>query len=225
MITSNVIHRVFRIQWGTGQGTAFAIDIDAKQYLVTARHVVSDFPGQAAISVFSNSAWVELPVQLVGHAKGDVDISVLAPSRLLTPPELALEPMSKGVVYGQDVYFLGFPYDFLGKYVFGQDGWPLPFVKKATVSLFDGAVFLLDGHNNPGFSGGPVVFVQSAGDPFRVAAVVSGYQAVAQPVYAGHEETALTYDYNTGIIVTHAINGALELIERNPIGFEIGGTA
>ncbi len=225
MITANVIHRVFRIQWGAGRGTAFTIDIDGKQYLVTARHVISDFHGQAAISVFSNGAWVQLPVQLVGHGVGDIDISVLAPSRLLTATNLSMEPMSKGVGYGQDVYFLGFPYDFLGKYIFGPDGWPLPFVKKATVSLFDGTVFLLDGHNNPGFSGGPVVFIESPGDAYRVAAVVSGYQAVPEPVYAGRDATALTYHYNTGIIVTHAIDGALKLIEQNPIGFQIGGTA
>ena len=91
--------------------------------------------------------------------------------------------------------------------------------------MFDGDIFLLDRHNNPGFSGGPVVFVQSDGGPFRVAAVVSGYQAVPQPVHVGHQETAFTYDYNTGIIVTHAIDAALKLIEQNPIGLPVAGAA
>lgn len=225
MITANVIHRVFRIQSGNSQGTAFTIDVDGRQYLVTARHVVKGLESPTALSVFSRGAWVELPVKVVGHGAAETDISVFAPSRLLTDASLTMEPMSKGVIYGQDVYFLGFPYGFLGRYIFGPDGWPLPFVKKAIVSLFDGSVFLLDGHNNPGFSGGPVVFIEHPGDTFKVAAIVSGYRAVAEPVYAGVDATALTYQHNTGIIVSHAIGGALELIRQNPIGFDLGGAA
>lgn len=225
MITANVIHRVFRIQCGTARGTAFTLDVHGRQYLVTARHVVHGLQGNADISLFSNGAWASLPVRLVGHGSADIDISVMAPSRLLTLGTLPMEPMDKGVIYGQDVYFLGFPYDFIGKHIFGPDGYPLPFVKKATVSLFDGAVFFLDGHNNPGFSGGPVIFTEPSSREYKVAAVVSGYQAVSESVYAGHERTPLTYQYNTGIIVTHAINGALKLVEDNPIGITIDGAA
>lgn len=227
MITANVIQRVFRIQWKTGQGTAFTIDIQGRQYLVTARHVVDDLKAQSEIGLFSNGSWIPLPVRLVGHCPGDIDISVLATSRILTPANLAMEPMSKGkgIIYGQDVYFLGFPYDFLGQYKLGSDGFPLPFVKKAIVSLFDGAIFLLDGHNNPGFSGGPVVFTEPQSNEYKVAAVISGYKTVSEPVYEGSDQTPLMYYYNTGIIVTHAINGALKLIEENPIGFELKGAA
>ena len=223
MITANVIHRVFRIRWNDSQGSGFTLDIEGRQYLVTARHVLKGFQGDANIDVFSNGVWMPLSAQLVGHAPGDVDITVLAPGRRLTPEELPMRPMSPGagIGYGQDVYFLGFPYDFLGKYIFGPDGYPMPFVKKATVSLFHGAVFFLDGHNNPGFSGGPVVFTEPGTRDYKVAAVISGYQAVQESVYAGANKTPLTYHYNTGIIVTHAIKGALELIGQRPIGFAI----
>jgi len=136
-----------------------------------------------------------------------------------------MEPTSKGVIYGQDVYFLGFPYGLLGRCAFGPDGFPLPFVKRATVSLFDGAMFLLDGNNNPGFSGGPVVFTEPQSNRYKVAAVISGFQSVPEPVYKGSDQTALTYKYNTGIIVTYTIDGALKLIEENPIGFKLGGVA
>jgi hypothetical protein len=63
---------------------------------------------------------------------------------------------------------------------------------------------LLDGHNNPGFSGGPVVF-----------------KAVEQPIFQGDEETALTYRYNTGIIVAHDIKAAMTIIQGNPVGFQL----
>ena len=129
-----------------------------------------------------------------------------------------MEATHKGLTYGQDVYFLGFPYGYLGRYHFGPQGYPLPFVKKATLSLFDGKTFLLDGHNNPGFSGGPVVFTEPFKHNYKVAAVVSGYRAVEEPVFADGVASGLTYSYNTGIIIAHAIDWALDLIHANPIG-------
>ena len=202
-------------------GTAFTVDINDRQYLVTARHVLAEFDADGTIEVFSKGRWVPMTVKLVGHAPDDVDITVLAPSRRLTKAGLPMTPLGKDVhlTYGQDVYFLGYPYGFLGRNVFGPDEYPLPFVKKATVSLFDGTVFYLDGHNNPGFSGGPVVFQEAGSQEFKVAAVVSGYQDVPEPVLHGQDDTGLTVSHNTGIIVTHAIKGALDLIEQNPIGF------
>jgi len=158
MITANVIHRVFRIRVDQTEGTAFTIDKDRREYLVTAKHIADTVTAGREIEVFGNSAWASLRIELVGHSSGDSDISVLAANRPLTPPGLPMPATSKGVIYGQDMYFLGFPYGFLGKHVFGSNGYPLPFVKRATLSLLDGTTYLLDGHNNPGFSGGPVVW-------------------------------------------------------------------
>ena len=132
---------------------------------------------------------------------------------------------SKGIIYGQDVYFFGFPYGFLGKHAFGPGGYPLPFVKRATVSLFDGTVYLLDGHNNPGFSGGPVVWKAPGSQEFNVGAVISVYRFVDEPVYADAAPTPLTYRYNTGIIVSHGVEAALDLIAARPIGHPIAGAA
>ena len=112
LITANVIHRDFRIRYGKQTATAFAIDLDGRQYLVTAKHVVAPLNGKGQIGIFSNGSWSDLPVQLVGHST-DADISVLATDRRLTPSDLPLEPTSAGLVYSQDVLFLGFPYDIL----------------------------------------------------------------------------------------------------------------
>src|SRR5712691_1662146 len=43
LITANFIHRTFRIRCGPSIGTAFTVDIDGRQYLVTARHVIAQF--------------------------------------------------------------------------------------------------------------------------------------------------------------------------------------
>lgn len=224
MITANIIHRVFHIRYHNSLGTGFTIDISGREYLVTARHIVETLQGSEIIELFSNGTWIQIDVHLVGHALGEADISVLATERRLTPPNLPMEAESNGLIYGQNVYFLGFPYGFLGQYNFGSDGFPLPFVKKAIVSLFNGSTYLLDGHNNPGFSGGPVVFRNSPNENFKVAAVISGYQAVEEPIYEGNQTTSLTYSYNTGIIVTHRIDFALDLVRNNLVGFAVSDT-
>jgi hypothetical protein len=221
MITANVIHRVFRIRCGNATGTAFAIDIDGKQYLTTARHVLNSGSGSSAVEIFTNGDWVPLTVRVVGHGLHDVDISVFATDRSLTPSELPMEASCAGLVYGQEVFFLGFPYGWVGKFRLTPDGYPLPFVKRATVSLLVGDVHYLDGHNNRGFSGGPVVFIQPGGCEFKVAGVISAFRAVEEPVYLQGEKTPLVYSYNTGIIIMHRIETAIDIIRKNPIGFEL----
>ncbi len=220
MITANFIHRTFRIRYNNSVGTAFTIDVDNRQYLITARHVIAGISNNDEIGVFSNRDWVPLSIQIVGQPD-NIDISVLAPERRLTPAGKPVESSSDGLAYGQDVYFVGFPYDFLGNVIFTESGYPCPFAKKAIVSCFDKDVFLLDGHNNPGFSGSPVIFGKLGASATNIAAVISGYKFMPEPIYAGSTETPLTYKYNTGIIVTYRIEHAMSLIEANPIGLKI----
>jgi hypothetical protein len=224
VITANIIHRVFRIKIGDAEGTAFTIDFNGREYLVTAKHVADGIDAEREIGIYAGAGWTDLRVQLVGHATGDVDISVLAAREQLTPSNLPMPATSSGVTYGQDVHFLGFPYGYLGKYVLGPRGYPLPFVKRAAVSLLDDTLLLLDGHNNPGFSGGPVVFRKPNEPLFSVAAVISSYRFEDEPIYSGMDSTFLTYQYNTGIIEAYSIDIALKLVASNPIGCPTRGT-
>ncbi len=65
----------------------------------------------------------------------------------------------------QDAFFLGYPFG-MGTYIHEVQAWA--FVKKGIISSFGklGGVrrIFLDGMNNPGFSGGPVV-ADIAGSP------------------------------------------------------------
>jgi hypothetical protein len=196
--------------------------VDDRQYLVTAKHVIETLVGDAQIEVYANGGWTALPVKLVGHAPAEIDVSAMATNRRMTPGPLPLEPSPDGIFYGQDVYFLGFPYNILSPYLLGTGGFPLPFAKKAILSCFDRDLVLLDGHNNPGFSGGPVVFAETNHRDFKVAAVISGFQAVEEPVYASGQPTPLVYRYNTGIIVAYSIGHAVSLIQANPAGYQLG---
>lgn len=82
-------------------------------------------------------------------------------------------------------------------------------------------MYLLDGHNNLGFSGGPVVWKDPGAQEWNVAAVISGYRHVDEPVYIGTEATPLTYRHNTGIIVSHGVEAVFDLIALKPIGCPI----
>ena len=225
MVPSNVLHRTFRIQFGGQVGTCFTLDVDGRQYIVTARHVVPQGAGQVTVQIHYESKWAGLPCSVVGIGEGEVDITVLAPPHVISPP-LPLEPTTKGMFLSQDAYFLGFPYGLHAEVGGLNANFPLPLVKKACVSMFALAgtgpwYLLLDGHNNPGFSGGPVVFaLNGQGAATNVAAVVSGYKYVWDKVFVGEEETELAVKYNTGIVVAYAIDHALALIRVNPVGAE-----
>ena len=131
-----------------------------------------------------------------------------------------------GLGFGQDVYFVGYPY---GQFAdFGELNWnyPLPFIKKGIVSCVeqepDGTKRVyLDAHNNPGFSGGPVVFKESNSNSFKIASVISGYRYVNEPIYQNDQPIPFTFRYNTGIILSFSIQHAVEIAKSNPIGPEI----
>jgi hypothetical protein len=81
---------------------------------------------------------------------------------------------------------------------------------------------LLDGHNNPGFSGGPVVYSQPGQlAAVRVAGVISGYKFVWDRVYIENQETESAVKYNTGIVIAYSIDYAVDLIRNRAIGAHV----
>ena len=63
------------------------------------------------------------------------------------------------------------------------------------------SVMFLDGHNNPGFSGGPVCFKKAGDKLFTIAGVISGYRYSQMPVLdKDNKKTEYYIKENTGII-------------------------
>jgi S1-C subfamily serine protease len=225
MVPSNALQRTFRMQFGHNMATCFTIDIDGKQYIVTARHALPGIGKSVSIQLQQDRQWKDLNCNLVGIAPEEVDIVVLAPPRAISPSH-PLEPTIKDMCLSQDAYFLGFPYGLQADVGGLNADFPLPLVKKACVSMFVLApgktkYLLLDGHNNPGFSGGPVIFSPPGFGQFlnvRVAGVVSGYNFVWEKVFNQGKETDSEIKYNTGIVIAYSIEYAVELIRANPIG-------
>ena len=101
----------------------------------------------------------------------------------------------------------------------------VPFVKAGVLSSIDREQIVLDGHNNPGFSGGPAVFRNQKNGQFHVCGVVTSYPFWYEPVYklAGdtYRETNLFVKNNPGLVNVSPIGTAIEIIENNPIGFNL----
>jgi hypothetical protein len=83
-------------------------------------------------------------------------------------------------------------------------------------------MWILDGINNPGFSGGPVFF--GTGDALKVAAVISGYYLQPTEVIRGGAARlakGTPKDYvneNSGFIIAYDIAWAVDVIKKNPTG-------
>jgi hypothetical protein len=160
------------------------------------------------------------------------DIVVLAaPTPLLPETPAKIIADSTGATFGADCEFLGFPFGggWHARWDNGKSIW-LPFIKRCTISaLFTEGdrIWILDGINNDGFSGGPVIF--RTGPDQRIIAVVSGYVSepaeVISALHANPTPQAITPDHrrqtvnlNSGFIIAYDIQYAMDAIHRTPIG-------
>jgi len=135
------------------------------------------------------------------------------------PPEFALPTLpisltSDGMAYSEDMFFLGYPYG-LGMTIDAQV--QLPIVKKAILSGSDSQTggglhtMYLDGLNNPGFSGGPVVTMRF--NPPRIVGVISGYRVDWQQLLVNKlPDPSLSVQTNSGIIIAYDIKHAVEAL-------------
>ncbi|HEV8577732.1 MAG TPA: serine protease [Thermoanaerobaculia bacterium] len=184
--TSNVLYRVLRLRTTAVTGSAFTIEVDGKQYLITARHNLKDFGSDGEIDLWLGGRWSRMRAHAIYPAREDVDIAALDLGRTVTVT-YALEPTSAGLTLGQQVYFLGYPAGTPGSLPAPAGFGEIPFLKSGVISAIDtrdpqANILYLDGQNNPGFSGGPIVFWHARSRRFRIAGVVRGYRNEALPV-------------------------------------------
>jgi hypothetical protein len=216
---------VFLIKYGDQFGSSFTIDVDNRQYLISAKHFLVKLKESDHIEIFHDSQWKRLEVKRIDLENPNIDILVLAPAVQLSPP-LELQPSIGNLFVSQNVFFLGFPFEMKDEVKALNNYFPLPFVKKGIVSTMDFGnikekILYVDGHNNSGFSGGPIVFFDSQDKKLKVAAVVSSY--INEPVEVKEKDkaTALKAVTNSGILIGYTIDAAIDAIENKPIGVEI----
>ena len=233
LLTTNILQKTFLIRHANLTGTAFAVEWEGRQYLVTAKHVVPDPTAQ--LEVRHDDAWKYLPCNGIYHHPGKADIAVITLSRQIAPPH-PLELSPGGFSLGQDTAILGFPFRWSFTQFDINNGYPTPFVKSATFSAMvpggDPFVIILDGHSNPGFSGGPVIIEGSSRNDLKVIGVVTAADNESTPAPNQFDPPLKelhgipvpddhVHPTNAGFIRSHSIKHAIELIELNPYGYDL----
>lgn len=220
MVSYDVLTRTFRIKYHDSCATAFTIEENNIQYLVTAKHLFESavFPITASIELLINGLYQTFTVFIKYPADTRVDIAVMKTHPYYEVSDKMQNTLtSADLIYGQDIYFLGYPYSY-DNFVttFPNSFAPVPFVKKAVFSGMlkpSPSLLFLDGHNNPGFSGGPVCYKKAGSTFFSIAGVISGYEFEKKFVF--NEETntqiPLYVKENAGIIRASDISFALDL--------------
>lgn len=214
-VPSDLVRQIFYVKTNEGTGTGFVIEYKQKQFLITAKHVVQGLPSKnAKIQVFRSEEWKDYSADILTPANKEVDIAVL---ELRVPLVTTYWPteLSPGLVnLGGQVYFLGFPH---GLHSILQTEY-VPFVKAGVLSGLDGSdstavVMYIDGFNNPGFSGGPVVAFDNEHQHWKIIGVIQGYYPEAARTRVGKEDVDTKILMNSGILVAYSIKHALETID------------
>ena len=141
MIDQPCLYRVFLIRFGNSVGSAFAIDVDGKQYLVTAKHVVPRINDGDEIEIFFKERFNRAPIRVVECEPKDVDAIVFALPMQIASGDCP-EPNAANLILSQDIYFLGFPFGWRPKTKLPDNpDFPIPYVKKGIVSSLVGCKF------------------------------------------------------------------------------------
>ncbi len=217
LITSNIYERVVKITCPDGRiGTGTVVERGDQTFVVTARHVLPEKPGDPFKVANRFSRW-DTTVSCLPGVHPEADVAVIRVPPQFARPSSPIVLDNDHVPFSQDVFFLGWPFGL----ALQQEGVDqLPFVKKATVSARQSSkagpgIWFLDGLINPGFSGGPVVLMKSTTEPPQFFAIVATYlQEVSRVVFGGMPSDDAIVMANTGIIQAFEITHALEALDK-----------
>lgn len=219
-------------------GTCFMVTRNGVQYFVTAAHLFESSHqsgDDVSIQLVVQNELQPYHARVYYHPDRKVDIAVLKLAETISqsasiPDELTkykdtLQKIFRGdgfstdsvfVSIGTETYFLGFPLGNLGTEAFGIK---YPLLKKAIISGWvnhNGIdVLLLDGHNNLGFSGGPVVAYDEASQKMRIVGVISGY--LPEPINIKEKNSTASVEENSGIIVCYDRRYMAEIFKKNKL--------
>jgi len=239
------------VKSATEIGSMFSIDVDGREYWLTAKHILTgkQHPPAGVVSIKNvdldvldptvpQERWEKFDFAIIDPGN-DIDIVVLVPSHSIQVFRVDSLTIGSEVMFGGECEFLGFPFanSWMTR-VPGGERYKMPYIKHCYVSGLitePYKLWILDGINNKGFSGGPVVV--RTGPDQRIFAVISSYaaeqgevQSVDVPVAPRDKPTGdhakqgqptkkkSVVELNSGIITAFDATYALDAIKKNPIG-------
>jgi S1-C subfamily serine protease len=217
-VPREILQRTLHVKVPNGEATGFEIDYKGKIYLVTARHVVAGLSTTGVtLQVEQSKKWIDYKtVRTLLPPSDNADIAVLETSKPFST--FAIKPSDdskgEGPTFGQPVWFLGYPYG-IGSQLANMQ---LPFIKRGTMSAVDATdpnaiVVYIDGFNNPGFSGGPIIYYDFKTHEYRILGVVKGYRGDSAAVSVKGQPADIQVLVNSGILIGYSIKHALQAID------------
>ncbi len=207
--------RIYNINYEKSSGTTFLIEKDSSNYFVTAKHLfkTKKYGDIVTVRIYQDNEWKYLTGKLLFHKNPNIDIALIEPDDWKFVDGISLDsPMP---IPGDEGFFFGFPFgirDTLNRKI--NYGFPLPLVKKAVLSGSLGSgIILLDGHNNPGFSGGPVYFknrLERDDYKWYLQGVISSYVNDSKLITIGDE--TIKFNENSGIIIAYTTQKIIEIL-------------
>lgn len=218
-VTRGILEHVYHLTTDALQGTCFLIEYKNQEYLVTAAHLFKkETKTKSNVNItINNGTPITLTAEFLKHSDSTIDVAVLRIPISLKKSELYL--VNGGVSVGQQVYFLGYP-SFKGLQFATVD-------KLGTFPLVKGGIFsgmikvngylleFIDGHNNPGFSGGPVVFFNHENKTTNICCIISGYYYEIKNLIVEGKASEYLIPENSGIIKSFPAQLALRIIDNN----------
>jgi Trypsin-like peptidase domain len=218
-VPSEILNRTLMIKVGNKVGTSFVIDYQGKAYLITARHIAAGLPERnATIQLNRSNTWMDIKtVRTIFPVSNDVDIAVFDINEKVDHPYLIKSADLGGMTMGQEIWFLGYPYGGLRSHFRNGEA---PFIKKGTISAIDASkanatILYIDGFNNPGFSGGPILYWDFNKHVYGISGVVMGYREDTAKVLVNGEHIDTQFLVNSGILIGYSIEHAIEAIKQS----------
>lgn len=219
LVNSSILSRVFKVFWQNSSATAFTVEYNNIQYLITAKHLFNDvYPKFTTIGIFKNNGQIEEnDVRVYYHKNKLIDIAIIKRVDDKDIGNNTIITLNSNYSLSEECYFLGFP---LGLQMeFGNlSQFPFPLVKHGIVSGFfqekNCNFLLIDGLINPGFSGGPVFSIVQK-NQIKVFGVISGYKHfLEKPVDGINAEinNGTRIRQNSGLILAFDIKHAIEIL-------------
>jgi len=216
-----ILNRVLAISTDTKfTGSCLAIPEHGVFYFITAGHVIGSMMHGVAgqLHVYKDNQWLDVEVTpYFVRRPRNIDLAIIR-TTIPSGDEVPCVDLTPGhPMVGQDLFFVGFPY--FGNVISYNaqtinHGFPFPLVKKATLAALQDPIIFLDGHNNPGFSGGPIIYWDHQLKMQKVLGIVTGY--INHSGKVGNSEIAgeLFYQENSGIAIGYDLKYACDLIRR-----------